>query len=246
MFLCSSLPLSDCAGVFDVGMFEFGLPHGEGSITLTNSETYTGEFDHGHMHGTGTLTLAGGAGFYKGKFSRGQKHGRGLLLTKNQLIVSLYDGEWRFNQKHGEGKWIVRKLLVPIEYEDLTVELFADGQHLEVGSGKSLAFQGITSCYVTNYCALSGLWFNGPHSLSVDFGIRLYLALPSPPHLALQVQSSCAKLSLADQVSFSVAIYRILANTLAFLMEAYLLCFREPSPHPSLQQATLMTQDPNR
>ena len=64
------------------GKTKNGLPHGEGSATLTTGLTYTGDFNNGIIDGFGTLKYSDGK-VYKGHFKRGKRHGRGRMIFPN-------------------------------------------------------------------------------------------------------------------------------------------------------------------
>ncbi len=66
-----------------------GKPHGQGSVTYADGETYTGEFKDGKRHGQGTLTSADGS-TYTGEWKDGNWHGQGTMTLANGYT---YTGE---------------------------------------------------------------------------------------------------------------------------------------------------------
>ena len=49
-----------------------GKPHGQGSVTYADGETYSGQFKDGERNGQGTYTYADGTVVYTGEWKGGQ------------------------------------------------------------------------------------------------------------------------------------------------------------------------------
>ena len=72
--------LVGCSSKIDyVGELVNDKPHGKGTITYENGDSYEGEWKEGKKHGKGTLTTSAG-GKYEGEWKEGKKHGQGTLF----------------------------------------------------------------------------------------------------------------------------------------------------------------------
>jgi hypothetical protein len=113
-----------CAGVF---------PHGYGTMTKFNGDTYTGYYYEGRRHGSGQNYYASTQRFYNGGFSydqedgyatitcpapyggqrqyvgnvkNNQRHGAGRQVeTSTSGRVVVYEGQWTYDQLSGPGKY---------------------------------------------------------------------------------------------------------------------------------------------
>lgn len=104
------------------GYMEFGVPHGQGTLTETDGTVTTGTFVQGNItgyaettrrngysykgywkdnkpHGTGTAVYAGGD-TYTGDFANGDRHGTG---TYTWTDGSYYTGDWVEGERTGQG-----------------------------------------------------------------------------------------------------------------------------------------------
>ena len=70
--------LVGCSSKIDyVGELVNDKPHGKGTITYENGDSYEGEWKEGKKHGKGTLTTSAG-GKYEGEWN---EHTLGLMVT---------------------------------------------------------------------------------------------------------------------------------------------------------------------
>ncbi|KAL3659557.1 hypothetical protein V7S43_015544 [Phytophthora oleae] len=86
-------------GCTAVGMFEYGLQQGPGSMRFANGDTYEGSFEKGDLHGDGRFVYRDG-GVYEGAFALSKRHGKGTRVFANG---DRYEGEWMDDQMHGLG-----------------------------------------------------------------------------------------------------------------------------------------------
>jgi hypothetical protein len=121
------------------------LPHGIGTLTKPNGDTYTGSFFEGRRHGQGqsysvstqrhysggfscdreegyaTITRSGtfgGQRQYLGYIVNGQRHGRGQLWESSLSgQTTMFEGEWANDLLNGLGRYTVVQYGVTYCYE---------------------------------------------------------------------------------------------------------------------------------
>jgi hypothetical protein len=86
-------------GVY-VGDVVNGEPNGSGSLTLDNSDHFTGSFVAGVKQGSGRMEYASSGIVYEGEWRDNQRHGNGCLTWPTGDV---YEGEWRHDCRHGHG-----------------------------------------------------------------------------------------------------------------------------------------------
>lgn len=93
---------SECvypSGARFAGNFVDGKIHGEGSITFSNGDRYTGQWKDHYREGQGQFFFADGR-VYKGNFVRNRFHGHGVLTWPNG---DRYEGAFADGYRHGAG-----------------------------------------------------------------------------------------------------------------------------------------------
>ena len=92
--------LVGCSSKIDyVGELVNDKPHGKGTITYENGDSYEGEWKEGKKHGKGTLTTSAG-GKYEGEWKDDEMEGQGTYTWPNG---DKYVGGWKEGKKHGQG-----------------------------------------------------------------------------------------------------------------------------------------------
>ena len=61
------------------GGLKAGVPNGEGTLTYTNGDRYTGNFSDGKFQGKGNFISKSGKWQFSGNFSDGQADGKGTM-----------------------------------------------------------------------------------------------------------------------------------------------------------------------
>ena len=79
-----------------------GKPHGQGSVTYADGETYSGQFKDGERNGQGTYTYADGTVVYTGEWKGGKRHGQG---TEDCGDGETYSGEFKDGKFNGQGTY---------------------------------------------------------------------------------------------------------------------------------------------
>lgn len=83
------------------GQIKNSVPHGNGVLASSEDNRYEGEFVNGRIEGRGTLTLPNGS-VYVGEFKNDLVNGRGVLTS---TAGNSYDGEWKDGKMHGQGSY---------------------------------------------------------------------------------------------------------------------------------------------
>mmetsp|Transcript_59587 Transcript_59587/g.141783 ORF Transcript_59587/g.141783 Transcript_59587/m.141783 type:complete len:461 (+) Transcript_59587:135-1517(+) len=112
--------------MYEGGVDDQGLKHGNGTHTCPDGSVYVGQFHHGERHGTGVLTLPDGK-VYEGPFQYGKRDGKGTFrFADGGVHVGMwsndrrngfaeltypdgrtkYEGEYRDDRRHGQGRMI--------------------------------------------------------------------------------------------------------------------------------------------
>jgi hypothetical protein len=113
--------------------------HGYGRCSLSDGDTYEGEYNFDFRHGKGNFRWPNGQS-YEGSWSEAKRHGQGVFTWPNG---DLYDGEFVGDKRAGHGKYI-----------------FAEGSQYD-GSFKDGQFDGFGTYIWKDGLKYCGEWRNG-------------------------------------------------------------------------------------
>ena len=89
-----------------VGEIKNNIPHGKGTMTLSNGDEYAGDWKNGKPNGKGTITYNSVSNSYDyrsiyiGEWNDYDKNGTGTQTWRNG---DKYVGDWKDNKRHGRG-----------------------------------------------------------------------------------------------------------------------------------------------
>jgi hypothetical protein len=94
------------------GDIHHGLYNGQGTLYISENNTYIGQFKDGTFNGYGEFHTSKNP-IYHGHWKHGYRNGTGKEYHNNTLV---YKGMWKYDQKNGMGKEYVHDIVV---YEGL-------------------------------------------------------------------------------------------------------------------------------